>query len=61
MAAGSYCRQQDSKMNYIIQTLVFRGVDLSLIVCVDLYVYELDFMIDKRYCANSSGNQSVES
>jgi hypothetical protein len=60
MTIGSYCRQQDSKLNYIIQTLVFRGVDLSLIVCVDLYVYELNFMNDKGYCAKSSGHQSVE-
>ena len=55
MTAGSYCRQQDSNMNYIIQTLVFRGVDLSLIFCVDLSVYELNFMTNKGYCAESSG------
>jgi hypothetical protein len=61
MTIGSYCRQQDSKLNYIIQTLVFRGVDLSLIVCVDLSVYELNFMTDKGYCAESSGKQSVAS
>jgi hypothetical protein len=48
-------------MNHIIQTLVFRGVDLSLIVCVDLSVYELNFMTDKGYCAESSGQQSVAS
>jgi hypothetical protein len=46
-------------MNCIIQTLVFRGVDLFLIVCVDLFVYELNFMIDKGYCADLSGQQSV--
>jgi hypothetical protein len=61
MIAGSYCRQQGSKMNDIIQMLVFRGVDLSLIVCVDLSIYELYFMIDKGYCAESSGQQSVAS
>jgi hypothetical protein len=51
MKIGSYCRQQDSRLNYIIKTLVFRGVDLSLIVYVDLSVYELNFMTDKEYCA----------
>jgi hypothetical protein len=61
MIVGSYCRQQDSKLNYIIQILVFRGVDLSLIVCVDFFVYELNFMTDKEYCAESSGNQFVAS
>jgi hypothetical protein len=61
MTAGSYCRQQGSKLNHIIQMLVFRGVDLSLIVCVDLSVYELNFMTDKGYCAESSGQQSVAS
>jgi hypothetical protein len=60
MITGSYCRQQDSGLNYIIQTLVFRGVDLSLIVCVDLSICELVFMTDKGYCAKSSGQQSVE-
>jgi hypothetical protein len=35
--------------------LFFRGVDLSLIVCVDLSVCELVFMTDKGYCAESSG------
>jgi hypothetical protein len=59
MTAGSYCRQQYSKLNYIIQTLVFKGVVLSLIVCVDLSVYELNFMTDKGYCAELSGKQSV--
>jgi hypothetical protein len=61
MTTGSYCRQQYSMLNYIIQTLVFRGVDLSLIVCVDLSFYELDFTTDKGYCAESSGKQSVAS
>jgi hypothetical protein len=61
MTAGSYCRQQGSKLNPIIQALIFRGVDLSLIVCVDLYVYKSNFMADKGYCAESSGKQSVES
>jgi hypothetical protein len=61
MTAGSYCRQQDLKLNYIIQTLVFRGVDLSLIVCVYLSFYELIFMTNKGYCAESSGQQSVAS
>jgi hypothetical protein len=59
--AGSYCRQQYSGLNQIIQTLFFRGVDLSLIVCVDLSVCELIFMTDKGYCAESSGQQSVAS
>jgi hypothetical protein len=59
MIAGSYSKQQDSKLNYIIQTLVFRGVDLSLIVYIDLSIYELNFMTDKGYCAESSGQQSV--
>jgi hypothetical protein len=45
----------------MIQTLVFRGVDLSFIVCVDLSVYELNFMTDKGYCAESSEQQSVAS
>jgi hypothetical protein len=61
MTVGSYCIQQDSKLDYIIQTLVFRGVGLSLIVCVDLSVYELNFMNDKGYCAESSGQQFVAS
>jgi hypothetical protein len=60
MTAGSYCRQPNSKLNYIIQTLVFRGVDLSLIVCVDLFVYELNFMTNKGYFAELSGQQSME-
>jgi hypothetical protein len=47
MTVGSYCRLQDSKLNYIIQTLIFRGVDLSLIVYVELSVYELNFTTDK--------------
>jgi hypothetical protein len=55
MTAGSYCRQQGSKLNHNIQTLVFKGFDLSLIVCVDLSIYELNFMIDKGYYAESSG------
>jgi hypothetical protein len=37
----------------------FKGVGLSLIVCVDLYVYELSFMTNRGYCAESSGKQSV--
>jgi hypothetical protein len=61
MTAGSYCERQDSKLSYIFQTLVFRGVDLSLIVYVDLFVYELISMTDKGYCAESSGQQSVAS
>jgi hypothetical protein len=61
MTAWSYCRQQDSMLNYIIQTLIFRGVDLSLIVCVDLFVYELNFMTDKGYYVESSGKQSATS
>jgi len=61
MTAGSYCRQQDSNLNYIIHTLAFRGVDLCLIVCVELSVYELNFMIDKEYCTESSGQQYVAS
>ena len=61
MTAGSYSRQQDSKSNYIIHTLVFRGVDLYLIVCVDLSVCELDFMTEKGYCGDSSGQQYVAS
>ena len=59
MTVGFYCRQQDSKLNYIIQTLFFRGVDLSLIVYVDLSVCELDFMTGKGYCAESSGKKYV--
>jgi hypothetical protein len=61
MTTQSYCRQQDSKLNYIIQTLVFRGVDLSLIVHVDLSIYELNSMTDKGYCAELSGQQSIGS
>jgi hypothetical protein len=61
MTSGSYCRQQYSRLNYIIQTLVFRGVDLSLIVFVDLSLYELNFMTDKEYCVESNGQQSVAS
>jgi hypothetical protein len=60
MIAGSYCRQQYSGLNQIIQTLVLKGVDLSLIACVDLSVCELVFMTDKSYCAESSGKQSME-
>jgi hypothetical protein len=59
MTVGSYCRQQYSGLNQIIQTLVFIGVDLSLIVCVDLFVCELVFMTDKGYCAKSSGKKFV--
>ena len=59
MTTRSYCRQQGSKLNHIIQTRVFKGVDLSLIVCVDLSIYELNFMTDKGYCTESSGKQSV--
>jgi hypothetical protein len=61
MTAGSYCRQQDSKLNYIIQTRVFRGVDPSLIVCVELSIYELNFTTDKGYCVKSSGKKFVAS
>jgi hypothetical protein len=61
MTIGSYCTKQDSRLNYIIQTLVFKGVDLSLIVCVDLSFYELNFMTDKGYCAKLSGKQSMAS
>ena len=61
MTAGSYCRQQDSNLNYIIHTLAFRGVDLCWIVYVDLSVYELNFMTTKGYCAESSGQQSMAS
>jgi hypothetical protein len=61
MIAGSYCRQQYLGLNQIIQTLFFRGVDLSLIVCVDLSVCELVFMTDKVYRAESSGKQSMAS
>ena len=45
MITLSYCREQDSGLNYIIQTLFFGGVDLYLIVCVDLSICELVFMI----------------
>jgi hypothetical protein len=41
--------------------LFFRGVDLSLIVCVDFSVCDLVFMTDKGHCAESSGQQSVAS
>ena len=61
MTGGSYCRHQDSKLNYIIQTLIFKGVDLYLIVCVDLSVYQLNFNSDKGYCAESSGKQYMAS
>ena len=44
-----------------LRHLFFRGFDLSLIVCVDLSVYELNFMTNKGYCAESSGQQSVAS
>jgi hypothetical protein len=56
MTAGSYCRQQGSKLNHIIQMLVFRGVDLSLIFCVDLSVYELNFMTDKDIVQSQVGS-----
>jgi hypothetical protein len=61
MAARSYCRQQGSKLNHIIQKIVLRGVDLSLIVWVDLSFYELNFMTDKGYFAESSGKPFVAS
>jgi hypothetical protein len=61
MIGGSYCRQQGSKPNHTIQMVFFIGVDLSLIVFVDLFVYELNFMTDKGYCGESSGKQSMES
>jgi len=40
--------------------LFFKGVDLSLIVCVDFSVYELIFMTNKGYCVETSGKQFVE-
>ena len=39
----------------------FRGVDLSLIVCVYFSVYELSFIADKGYCPESNWQQSVAS
>jgi hypothetical protein len=46
----------DSKLNHIFQQLVLKVFDLSLIVCVFLFVYELNFMADKEYLAESSGS-----
>jgi hypothetical protein len=42
-------------MNHTFQWLVLKVRDLSLIVCVLLFVYELIFMADKEYLAKSSG------
>jgi hypothetical protein len=43
-------------MNHTFQHLVLKVFYLSLIVCVFLFVYELIFMDDKEYLAESSGN-----
>jgi hypothetical protein len=59
MIAGSYCRQRYLGLNQIIRHLFFKGVDLSLIVCVDLFVCELIFITDKGYYVESSGQQYV--
>jgi hypothetical protein len=56
MKAGSYLRQRDSKLNHIFQQLVLKLFDLSLAVCVFLFVYELNFMTNKEYLIYSSGN-----
>jgi hypothetical protein len=44
------------KPNHIFQQLVLKVYDLSLIVCVFLFVHELSFMTDKEYLAESSDN-----
>jgi hypothetical protein len=44
------------KLNHIFQQLVLKVYDLSLAVCVFLFVYELNFMTDKEYLAESSDN-----
>jgi hypothetical protein len=44
------------KLNHIFQQLVLKVYDLSLVVCVFLFVHELSFMIDKEYLAESSKN-----
>jgi hypothetical protein len=44
------------KLNHIFQQLVLKVYDLSLAVCVFLFVYELNFMIDKEYIAEPSVN-----
>ena len=44
------------KPNHIFQQLVLKVYDLSLLVCVFLSVYELNFMTDKEYFAESSDN-----
>jgi hypothetical protein len=61
MIAGSDSRQQDSGLISSFRHLFFIGVELSLIVCVDLSICELVFMTNKGYCAESSGQQSVAS
>jgi len=54
MTTKYYRRQQDSKLNHIFQQLVLKVYDLSLAVCVFLPIYELNFMTDKEYFADSS-------
>jgi hypothetical protein len=44
------------KLNHIFQQLVLKVYDLSLAVCVFLFVHELNFMTDKEYLAESSDN-----
>jgi hypothetical protein len=44
------------KLNHIFQQLVLKVYDLSLAICVFLFVYELNFMNDKEYLADSSDN-----
>jgi hypothetical protein len=44
------------KLNHIFQQLVSKVYDLYLAVCVLLLVYELNFMTDKEYLAESSDN-----
>jgi hypothetical protein len=46
--------QQDSKLNHIFQQLVLKVYDLSLAVCVFLSIYKLNFIINKKYFAESS-------
>jgi hypothetical protein len=56
MTTWSYIRHHDSKLNHIFQQLVLKVYDLSLAVCVFLSIYELNFMTNKEYFAESSDN-----
>jgi hypothetical protein len=44
------------KPNHIFQKLVLKVYDLSLTICLFLFVHELSFIVDKEYLVESSDN-----